>query len=87
MPRIARKRLHGACLKSSNEKLLRDYGNLAKYVVGKTVKAFGLNREQSEDLLNSILVELFKAPACYRNYKGISLMLKHTNAESYRQDD
>lgn len=75
MRRLAR--LRGAALKNSNEKLLNDYGNLAKFVVGKYVRAFQLSREQAEDLLHSILVELFKAPASYRNYKGVSLMLKH----------
>jgi hypothetical protein len=70
-------RLHGAALKSSNETILADFGNLAKFVVGKRARACQLSRDQTEDLLHSILVELFKAPVVYRNYKGVSLMLKH----------
>lgn len=70
-------RLQGIELKNSNEKVWSDYGNLAKYVVGKYAKAFRLYPDQRDDLLQSILVELFNAPPSYRNYKGISLMLKH----------
>ncbi len=69
-------RLHGRRLKSSNEHLLKKYGNLAKYVAGKYAKSFRLTREQTEDLVQSLLVVIFRARPSYRNPKGISIILK-----------
>lgn len=68
-------RLYGRRLKSSNEQLLQKYGNLAKHAVGKYARAFRLTRDQAEDLLHSLLVELFRAPRSYRNRRGISILI------------
>ena len=69
-------RLYGRRLKTSNERLLEKYGNLAKYVAGKYAKSFRLTREQTEDLVQSLLVVIFRARPSYRNPKGISIILK-----------
>lgn len=52
------------------------YGNLARFIVAKRAKAFCLSKSDSEDLLQSLLLEMFKAPLEYRNYRGISVLLK-----------
>lgn len=70
-------RYRGAVLKRSNQQIVTRYGNLVKFAVGKYVRSFGLTYEQGEELIQSLLAELFKAPIAYRNYKGISLMIKH----------
>lgn len=61
----------------SNPVLLRKYGKLVRFVADKYVRSFRLTREQGEDLYHSLLAEMFKAKRGYRNYKGISLILKH----------
>lgn len=68
--------LYGRRLKASNEQLLEKYGNLAKYIAGKYAKSFRLTREQTEDLVQSLLVVIFRARPSYRNPKGISIILK-----------
>lgn len=68
-------RLYGRRLKTSNEQLLLNYGNLAKYAVGKYARAFRLTHDQAEDLLHSLLVEIFRAPRQYRNLRGISILI------------
>jgi RNA polymerase sigma factor (sigma-70 family) len=68
--------LYGRRLKASNEILLERYGNLAKYVAGKYAKSFKLSREQTEDLVQSLMLVIFKARPSYRNPKGISIILK-----------
>lgn len=70
-------RLRGASLKSSNKKLLEKYGKLVRFVMVGYARRFRLSPEQREDFYQSLLVWLFKAPMEYRNYKGISLLLKH----------
>jgi DNA-directed RNA polymerase specialized sigma subunit len=90
MPKVPRSdrilpRLQGAALKASNEKMFQDFQYLVKYVVQRKARQFHLTHEQTEDLSQSTLLELFQAPACYRNYKGISLILKHKMRDILRK--
>jgi DNA-directed RNA polymerase specialized sigma subunit len=67
---------HRNQLKRSNEVLLKKYGNLAKFIAGKSARSFRLSREQTDDLYHSLLVLMFRAPNSYRNYRGISVIFK-----------
>ena len=79
------RRLHGQRLKRSNERLLAQYGNLAKYIAGRYARSFRLSREQAEDLTQTLLAAIFRAPASYRNPKGISVILRTKGSNAIRQ--
>lgn len=68
--------LYGKRLKRSNEKLLKQYIGLAKFIVGKYKKSFHLSKEQSDDLEHSLLITIFRATPRYRNPKGVSIIFK-----------
>ena len=78
-------RLSGAAQAASNIRIEREFGGLARTVAAKYGRLFRLSPEARQDLFHSILVELFKAPACYRNRAGVSLMLKHKMREIIRK--
>lgn len=76
-PRRTLPRPRGAALASSNQRIVDNYGPLVRHVVGKRARAMRLSPEQTDDLFQSMMLALFNAPTSYRNYRGISLMLKH----------
>lgn len=74
-------RLEGKELKTSNEAILKDFGRLAQFVANKRAREFRLSPQQEQDLYQTLLSRIFDSPASYRNYQGLSVILKN---ESFR---
>jgi len=70
------KGLYGHKLKRSNERILLQYGNLAKFFVRRYARMFGLSREQYDDALQSVFAEICKAAPSYRNGPGMNVVIR-----------